>query len=98
MTQESDSLLHHSWIQAQAQGSLTEQVVKAFGANGLLSKMPGHFLVRQGQTEMALAVSRQIEQGGSLVVEAGTGVGKTYAYLVPALMSGERLLLSTANF
>ena len=97
MTQESDSLRHHSGIQAQAQGSLTEQVVKAFGANGLLSKMPGHFLVRQGQTEMALAVSRQIEQGGSLVVEAGTGVGKTYAYLVPALMSGERLLLSTAT-
>ena len=97
MTQESDSLRHHSGIQAQPQGSLTEQVVKAFGANGLLSKMPGHFLVRQGQTEMALAVSRQIEQGGSLVVEAGTGVGKTYAYLVPALMSGERLLLSTAT-
>lgn len=46
---------------------------------------------------MALAVARAIEQGGALVVEAGTGVGKTYAYLVPALLSGERVLLSTAT-
>ena len=81
----------------QAKASLTEQVAAAFGAHGLLSRMPGHFHVREGQTEMALAVARQIEQGGSLVIEAGTGVGKTYAYLVPALMSGERLLLSTAT-
>jgi ATP-dependent DNA helicase DinG len=81
----------------QRHPSLTEQVQAAFGTNGLLSGMPGHFHVREGQTEMALAVARQIEQGGSLVIEAGTGVGKTYAYLVPALMSGERVLLSTAT-
>ncbi len=49
------------------------------------------------QTEMAMAVARTIEQGGSLVVEAGTGVGKTFSYLVPALLSGERVLLSTAT-
>ena len=79
------------------QASLTEQVAAAFGEHGLLSRMPGEFHVRQGQTDMALAVARQIEQGGSLVIEAGTGVGKTYAYLVPALMSGERLILSTAT-
>jgi hypothetical protein len=42
---------------------------------------------RPGQTEMALAVARTIEEGGALVVEAGTGVGKTFAYLVPALLS-----------
>ncbi len=81
----------------QRHPSLAEQVQAAFGTNGLLSGMPGHFHVREGQTEMALAVARQIEQGGSLVIEAGTGVGKTYAYLVPALMSGERVLLSTAT-
>lgn len=46
---------------------------------------------------MALAVAEVLEQGGALVVEAATGVGKTYAYLVPALLSGERLLLSTAT-
>jgi ATP-dependent DNA helicase DinG len=42
-------------------------------------------------------VARAIEEGGALVVEAGTGVGKTFSYLVPALLSGERVLLSTAT-
>lgn len=46
---------------------------------------------------MAVAVAHTLEHGGSLVVEAGTGVGKTFAYLVPALLSGERVLLSTAT-
>ncbi len=46
---------------------------------------------------MALEVARTIEQGGALVVEAGTGIGKTFAYLVPALLSGKRILLSTAT-
>ncbi|MGZ5846027.1 MAG: ATP-dependent DNA helicase [Ramlibacter sp.] len=46
---------------------------------------------------MALAVAAAIDDGGALVVEAGTGVGKTFAYLVPALLSGERVLLSTAT-
>ena len=97
MTQETPFSHHTSGTQSQAYPSLTQQVATAFGANGLLSRLPGHFHVREGQTEMALAVARQIEQGGALVIEAGTGVGKTYAYLVPALMSGERLLLSTAT-
>jgi len=44
-----------------------------------------------------LAVADTLEKGGSLVVEAGTGVGKTFAYLVPALLSAERVLLSTAT-
>jgi ATP-dependent DNA helicase DinG len=44
-----------------------------------------------------MAVARTIDQGGVLVVEAGTGVGKTFSYLVPALLSGERVLLSTAT-
>ena len=46
---------------------------------------------------MALAVAETITGGGALVVEAGTGVGKTFAYLVPALLSGERVLISTAT-
>ncbi len=87
----------HAGVMVHPQASLIEQVDAAFGAKGLLSRMPGHFHVRTGQTEMALAVAHQIEAGGSLVIEAGTGVGKTYAYLIPALMSGERLLLSTAT-
>ncbi len=46
---------------------------------------------------MALAIAEVLEQGGELVVEAGTGVGKTYAYLVPVLLSGQRALVSTAT-
>ena len=46
---------------------------------------------------MAQAVAQVIQDGGALVAEAGTGVGKTFAYLVPALLSGQRLLVSTAT-
>jgi ATP-dependent DNA helicase DinG len=72
-------------------------VQDAFAPAGALSRATEHFRPRRGQTEMALAVARAIEGGGALVVEAGTGVGKTFSYLVPALLSGERVLLSTAT-
>jgi ATP-dependent DNA helicase DinG len=77
--------------------SLEPAVLDAFAPHGVLSRSTQHFQPRQGQTEMALAVARTIENGGALVVEAGTGVGKTFSYLVPALLSGERVLLSTAT-
>ena len=77
--------------------SLEPAVREAFAPDGVLSRAAEQFLPRAGQTEMALAVARAIEQGGALVVEAGTGVGKTFSYLVPALLSGERVLLSTAT-
>lgn len=69
----------------------------AFVPTGVLARAAEAFRPRSGQTEMAAAVARTIEQGGALVVEAGTGVGKTFSYLVPALLSGERVLLSTAT-
>ena len=69
----------------------------AFAPGGALSRAADQFQPRTGQAEMAQAVARTIEQGGVLVVEAGTGVGKTFSYLVPALLSGERVLLSTAT-
>jgi ATP-dependent DNA helicase DinG len=62
----------------------------------LAQTVPG-FQPRQGQTDMAMAVSRTVQDGGQLVVEAGTGTGKTYAYLVPVLLSGQRALVSTAT-
>jgi ATP-dependent DNA helicase DinG len=76
---------------------LDDPVREAFAAGGVLSRAAEHFRPRAGQTQMALAVSRTIANGGALVVEAGTGVGKTFSYLVPALLSGERVLLSTAT-
>jgi ATP-dependent DNA helicase DinG len=78
-------------------GTLEEQVRDAFAQDGALSRAAEQFRERSGQTEMAMAVARTIDQGGVLVVEAGTGVGKTFSYLVPALLSGERVLLSTAT-
>jgi Rad3-related DNA helicase len=77
--------------------TLEDKVRDAFAHGGALSHAAEQFRERSGQTEMALAVARTIENGGVLVVEAGTGVGKTYSYLVPALLSGERVLLSTAT-
>src|SRR4051812_943346 len=77
--------------------NLEDPVREAFAAGGGLSRAPPHFPPRAGQTAMAIAVARTIEHGGALVVEAGTGVGKTFSYLVPALLSGERVLLSTAT-
>ena len=76
---------------------LTDVVREMFTPQGPLARATPFFQPRQGQTEMAMAVAETLENGGSLVVEAGTGVGKTFAYLVPALLSGERVLLSTAT-
>ena len=84
-------------MHSQAPQLLRQQVQEAFLEGGVLSEATQQFQPRDGQTAMALAVADVIEQGGSLVVEAGTGVGKTFAYLVPALLSGERVLLSTAT-
>ncbi|MEO5660957.1 MAG: ATP-dependent DNA helicase [Polaromonas sp.] len=73
------------------------EVEEVFSPEGVLSRTTDHFVSRSGQTAMALAVTHAIEVGRALVVEASTGVGKTYSYLVPALLSGERILLSTAT-
>jgi len=78
-------------------GALEDKVRDVFAQGGALSRAADHFRERSGQTEMAMAVARTIDEGGVLVVEAGTGVGKTFSYLVPALLSGERVLLSTAT-
>ena len=77
--------------------NLTIGVQTAFAPDGVLSRAADHFVARSGQLEMALAVAHAIENAEVLVVEASTGVGKTYSYLVPALLSGERVLVSTAT-
>ena len=77
--------------------SLGEAVARAFNPDGALARSVKDYVPRAGQTVMALAVAAKLESGGVLVVEAGTGVGKTYAYLIPTLLSGERILISTAT-
>jgi ATP-dependent DNA helicase DinG len=76
---------------------LQAMVRAVFEPDGMLSRVDPHFKPRSGQTEMALAVAQTLTQREALVVEAGTGVGKTFAYLVPALLSGQRVLVSTAT-
>jgi ATP-dependent DNA helicase DinG len=72
-------------------------VAHVFSEGGQLVQAQPRFTPRQAQTDMALAVAQAIDERSVLVVEAGTGVGKTYAYLVPALLSGQRVLVSTAS-
>jgi ATP-dependent DNA helicase DinG len=55
------------------------------------------FEPREGQRRMAAAVANAIEDGGTLLAEAGTGTGKTLAYLIPAILSGRRVLVSTGT-
>lgn len=77
--------------------SLQGEVSRFFAADGPLARVLPGFTARPGQLTMALEIARVMEEGGVLAVEAGTGVGKTFAYLVPALLSGERVLVSTAT-
>lgn len=77
--------------------SLKDLVRETFAPGGLLSCTVEEFKPRDGQTDMAMAIARTMEDGGVLVVEAGTGIGKTFSYLVPVLLSGARVLLSTAT-
>ena len=76
---------------------LAAAVDEAFTPGGALAKANPSFTPRVGQIQMAQAVAKTLGAGGQLVVEAGTGVGKTYAYLVPVLLSGRRALISTAT-
>jgi ATP-dependent DNA helicase DinG len=67
------------------------------GPDGLLSRHIPGFAFRPQQLGMAQAVERAIEQDRVLVSEAGTGTGKTFAYLVPALLSGKKIIVSTGT-
>ena len=67
------------------------------GADGPFAHEVPNFAPRTTQQRMADAVSEAIENHDALVVEAGTGTGKTFAYLVPALLSGKRVIVSTGT-
>lgn len=69
----------------------------AFSAEGALSQAIQGFKARDAQIQMAEAVNLCIHDQNQLVVEAGTGTGKTYAYLVPALLSGKKTMISTGS-
>lgn len=68
-----------------------------FSDHGPLAQAVREFRVREGQIEMARAVAAAIESNSVLIAEAGTGTGKTFAYLVPALLSGGKVIISTGT-
>ena len=68
-----------------------------FAVDGQLAKAIPGFKPREPQRQMAEAVSGAIARGEPLVVEAGTGTGKTYAYLAPALRAGKKVIISTGS-
>jgi ATP-dependent DNA helicase DinG len=68
-----------------------------FAPGGILARSSLPFEYRPGQLEMAKAVERALEERRHLIVEAGTGTGKTLAYLLPALRTGQRVIVSTGT-
>jgi len=78
----------------QARGASARQF---FSRHGALSKWHPSYEFRPGQLEMAEAVEAALAEKRHLIVEAGTGTGKTLAYLVPALLSGKRIVVSTGT-
>ncbi|MGO1297106.1 MAG: ATP-dependent DNA helicase [Vibrio sp.] len=72
-------------------------IAKTFSQQGALGQAIPGFQPRQAQIDMAQSVSDAIRDNGQLVVEAGTGTGKTFAYLVPALLSGKKTIISTGS-
>src|SRR6202050_3241772 len=68
-----------------------------FAPGGLLAQSALPYEYRPGQLEMAKSVERALEEHRHLIVEAGTGTGKTLAYLLPALRTGQRVIVSTGT-
>jgi ATP-dependent DNA helicase DinG len=73
------------------------EIHELLGADGPLARSIPGFAVRRVQQDMAQAVADTLERDERLIVEAGTGTGKTFAYLVPALLSGRRVVVSTGT-
>jgi ATP-dependent DNA helicase DinG len=70
---------------------------EALGAFGPLARRIAGFTARAGQQDMAAHIERALADQSMLIAESGTGTGKTFAYLVPALLSGKKVLISTGT-
>jgi ATP-dependent DNA helicase DinG len=74
-----------------------QQLDEVFGPDGPLAHAVPGFRARPGQVRLAEGVAAALDGRGWLVAEAGTGTGKTFAYLIPALLSGKRVIVSTGT-
>jgi ATP-dependent DNA helicase DinG len=82
---------------ASATADLASRTEAVFAVDGPLASAVADFEARDGQVEMAVAAARLFDRGGVLLAEAGTGTGKTLAYLIPAILSRQRVLVSTGT-
>jgi ATP-dependent DNA helicase DinG len=82
---------------SQPYGSAAEQVGQILGPRGLVAAALPGYEARPGQLAMAKRIAEAIDRDDRLFVEAGTGTGKTLAYLVPALLSGRKVVVSTGT-
>ncbi|MES2756270.1 MAG: ATP-dependent DNA helicase [Pseudomonadota bacterium] len=78
-------------------GKYDTEIDRLFSAGGPLAPAVGSFSPRRSQTEMAKAIAQAIAEQKTLIAEAGTGTGKTFAYLVPALLWGGKTIVSTGT-
>ena len=74
-----------------------QQIIDCLGEDGDFAQANPDFKPREVQQQMAVAVNEAIQTQSNLVIEAGTGVGKTFAYLLPALLSEKQLVVSTGT-
>ena len=74
-----------------------QSIFELLDVNGPLQKTINGFAPRKQQQEMAEVISGALEFSDTLIAEAGTGTGKTVAYLVPALLSGKKIIISTGT-
>lgn len=77
--------------------SLVEQTRRALSAGGPLARALPNFRERKEQIALAMTVAAALEEGRHVSAEAGTGLGKSLAYLIPAILSGQRVVIATAT-
>jgi ATP-dependent DNA helicase DinG len=80
-----------------ASGASHSTLYQFFSPGGVLSRTHPAYEFRRGQLQMAQAVEQALEEKRHLIVEAGTGTGKTLAYLMPVIRSGKRVIISTGT-
>ncbi|EMR12154.1 dinG family ATP-dependent helicase YoaA [Methylophaga lonarensis MPL] len=77
--------------------TVSDAISELFDKNGALARHIEGYQPRQAQQEMAQRVAQTLEQQSLLIAEAGTGTGKTFAYLAPAILSGQKVFISTGT-
>jgi ATP-dependent DNA helicase DinG len=85
------------FVSSPAASASKPSLYQFFSPGGVLSRTHPAYEFRRGQLQMAQAVEEALEKRRHLIIEAGTGTGKTLAYLVPAIRSGKRVIISTGT-